>query len=371
MVPARLGEKFVQLGLWAFSELGGGGELEERGRALSCDRQEPGPARNPAGNRGRSGCGRNSRRLMSREQAQELHGLSAKPAASLDADNDEAASPGAGEFRVGLMSLPARCGNDSTARLDISTRVGLAKPREGRHDSGIEGELGPVPERETARKTSMRRASATGTSTRMSASRTLRATLAPASRQTRATACSSGRARVGRTPEVAQAARWSPRGSSCPRQLHLRGASGRGSRKRRSRSTRNKALGRVTSSRVGVTSKARAAKGPAWDSSSAREAGVRSERCISYARLSQAWAASRCQPLKGQRSRGTVLSGRGAGLAGQSGASKPQSQRCCRARIAAVAQGRTPSPRSARSRRSAAAGARAWTTGRVSHQDAQ
>ena len=94
MVPARLGEKFVQLGLWAFSELGGGGELEERSRkgALSCDRQEPGPARNPAGNRGRSGCGRNSRRLMSREQAQELHGLSAKPAASLDADNDEAAS---------------------------------------------------------------------------------------------------------------------------------------------------------------------------------------------------------------------------------------------------------------------------------------
>ena len=49
------------------------------------------------------------------------------------------------------MSLPARCGNDSTARLDISTRVGLAKPREGRHDSGIEGELGPVPEGETVR----------------------------------------------------------------------------------------------------------------------------------------------------------------------------------------------------------------------------
>ena len=57
------------------------GEPEERGRkgALSCDCQEPGPARNPAGDRGRSGCGRNRRRLMSREQAQELHGLSAKP----------------------------------------------------------------------------------------------------------------------------------------------------------------------------------------------------------------------------------------------------------------------------------------------------
>ena len=29
--------------------------------------------------------------------------------------------------------------------------VGLAKPREGRHDSGIEGELGPVPDGETVR----------------------------------------------------------------------------------------------------------------------------------------------------------------------------------------------------------------------------
>ena len=66
---------------------------------------------------------------------------------------------------------------------------------------------------------------------------------------------------------MAQAARWSPKGSSCPRQLHLRGASGRGRRKRRSRRTRNRALDMVTSSHVGVTSKARAAKGPAWDSS--------------------------------------------------------------------------------------------------------
>ena len=51
MVPASLGEKFVQLRLWAFSELGGGGEVEERGRkgALSCDCQERGPARIAAG----------------------------------------------------------------------------------------------------------------------------------------------------------------------------------------------------------------------------------------------------------------------------------------------------------------------------------
>ena len=143
-IPARLGEEFVQLGLWAFSELGSGRELKERGSkgALGCDSQEPGPARNPSGDRGRSRCGRDRRRFMSREQAQELHGLSAKPAANLDTDNDEAAPPCPGEFWVGVVSLPVRGGRDS---------AGLAEPRKGRHDSGIEGELGPVPEGETVR----------------------------------------------------------------------------------------------------------------------------------------------------------------------------------------------------------------------------
>ena len=43
---------------------------------------------------------------VSREQAQELHCLSAEFAANLDADN-KAASPGAGELRVGLMWFAA------------------------------------------------------------------------------------------------------------------------------------------------------------------------------------------------------------------------------------------------------------------------
>ena len=110
--------------------------------------------------------------------------------------------------------------------------------------------------------TSMRRSSATGTSRFMSASLTCRATLAPASRQTRATACSRGSARAARTPEVAQAVRWSPRGSSAPWQRHLRGARGRGRRRRRSRRTRNCALGMAMSSRVGMRFSAREAKGP-------------------------------------------------------------------------------------------------------------
>ena len=137
----------MQLGLWAFSELGSGRELKERGSkgALGCDCQEPGPARNPSGDRGRSRCGRDRRRFMSREQAQELHGLSAKPAANLDTDNDEAAPPCPGEFWVGVVSLPVRGGRDSAAWLDIGAGVGLTEPRKWRHDSGIEGELGPVP----------------------------------------------------------------------------------------------------------------------------------------------------------------------------------------------------------------------------------
>ena len=61
--------------------------------------------------------------------------------------------------------------------------------------------------------------------------------------------------------------------SSCPWQLHLRGTSCRGMRKCRSSSTRNWALGMVTSSCVGKTLKTRPAKGPACESSSARDAG--------------------------------------------------------------------------------------------------
>jgi len=69
----------------------------------------------------------------------------------LEADKDEAASPGAGELWVGLMSLVASCIIGSAAGLDIGARVGLAKRRHGRHDGGIEGDLGPVPKGEAVR----------------------------------------------------------------------------------------------------------------------------------------------------------------------------------------------------------------------------
>ena len=55
------------------------------------------------------------------------------------------------ELRVGLMSLAACCSIDSAAGLDIGTGVGLAEPRQGRHDRGVEGKLGPMPEGEAVR----------------------------------------------------------------------------------------------------------------------------------------------------------------------------------------------------------------------------
>ena len=146
--------------------------------------------------------------------------------------------------------------------------------------------------------TSMRRSSETGTSIFMSAKRTLRATRAPASWHTRATALSRGSARDASTPDVAHAALWSPSGSRWPRQAHVRGATGSGSRSRRSSKMRRCAEGTVTSPDVGKTVRVRAACGPACDSSSARDAESRSERCVSSARWSLAVAASRCHPCK-------------------------------------------------------------------------
>ena len=112
----------------------------------------------------------------------------------------------------------------------------------------------------------------TATSMFMSARRTLRATRAPAFWQTRATARSKGSVREASTPELAHAARWSPSGSRHPRQAHARGATGRGSRNQRRRTIRNCGEGRVSSDEVGKTVSARAACGPACDSSSARDA---------------------------------------------------------------------------------------------------
>ena len=215
--------------------------------------------------------------------------------------------------------------------------------------------------------TSMRRSSETGT-----AKRTLWATRAPASWHTRATALSRGSARDASTPDVAHAALWSPSGSRWPRQAHVRGATGSGSRSPRSSKTRKCAEGTVTSPDVGKTVRVRAACGPACDSSSARDAESRSERCVSSARWSLAAGASRCHPCKkSPNSRWPCCAG-GRCKDPQAGGSNPCTRRqaaaWCAARMGAAASAKA---RRAPTRRSATPGARARMAGKQSAQEAQ
>ena len=95
-VPPCVGKELVQVGLWAISELSGGGELKERGRegALGCDSQEAGPARHPGGDGRRPQQARHGSGAMACKEAQELHGLGPKPAADLNPDDNEAAASG-------------------------------------------------------------------------------------------------------------------------------------------------------------------------------------------------------------------------------------------------------------------------------------
>jgi len=105
-------------------------QVQQRGSvgALGSDGQERGPARDPGSGRGRLGSGGDGGGFVFREQAQELHGLSAKPATNLDADNSQAAS-GARQLRVILLvprgrSHAGNCsGNSPTSEFISGTQA--------------------------------------------------------------------------------------------------------------------------------------------------------------------------------------------------------------------------------------------------------
>ena len=109
----------------------------------------------------------------------------------------------------------------------------------------------------------------------MSATRTLRATRAPPSRQTRATACSSGRARDAKTPDVAHAERWvTQRVEAAAAAADARRQGER--QPQASQQEHPEVFGRqATAADVGRAVSARPAWGPACESSRAREAGLR------------------------------------------------------------------------------------------------
>ena len=146
---------------------------------------------------------------MPRQEAQELHNFGAEPAANFRANDNQAASPSMAKLRVGVVALAPGSRIDCALSGCTSAR-GWAWPCRVRGETIVWHQRLTETHATAAGRWQRPRCavrSATGTSRFMSANRTLRATRAPASRQTRATACSRGKARVDRTPEVAQAAR--------------------------------------------------------------------------------------------------------------------------------------------------------------------
>ena len=94
------------------------------------------------------------------------------------------------------------------------------------------------------------------------------------------------------------AARWLPSGSRRPRQVQVRGATGSGSRKRRSLTARNCGEDTTTSGEVGNKVRARAASGPACSSSRRPRARHRAGR---RRRARAPPSCPRCIPLRCNR----------------------------------------------------------------------
>ena len=164
---------------------------------------------------------------MLSQEAQEGGSFSAEAPANLNPEYDEPRPSGALELWVGLAPFASGCVLHAAAG-----RVSAPARAEPVRVTGLTivasiASWAPCHGGKPLATTSMRRASLTGTSMFMSQTRTFRATCAPASRQTRATACSSGRAREAKKPEVAQAERWSPSWSRRPWQEHVHGAQGK------------------------------------------------------------------------------------------------------------------------------------------------
>ena len=157
-------------------------ELKQGARKglLGCDCEQRRPSRDPG-------------RLRSRTEMN-WHGgwhsrrkgcsLGAKASAYLDADDNKAATARTCQFRVCVASSAPLGIVRDPSQLCVSSVLRPSRPHHGRDYGGIKGDCDPCHEGRPLATTSMRRASATGTSMFMSATRTFRETRAPASRRT-------------------------------------------------------------------------------------------------------------------------------------------------------------------------------------------
>ena len=211
--PTGIREELVQSRLGSGStDMGFAGQLEERRgkRSLRSHGNDTAPSLNPCVLRSGAERGRRTRRPHAREHAEEGCGFCRPAPAHLDAEHDEAAAASPAELRVRLSALAAGCIAESNAGHNVSTGPWSSVTCKGLTKVASTATCEPCQSGSPLQTTSMRRASWTGTWRFMAASLTFRPTRAPASWQTRAMARSRGKAREARTPDVAQAARWSP-----------------------------------------------------------------------------------------------------------------------------------------------------------------
>ena len=227
--------------------------------------QAAGPSLRPAagGNSSKEAnarCAATARRLDHRATQAVIaagHWISAEPAASGGAEDDKAASSGTAEF--GVSAVTPAC-----AWQQLCLRWWASPRRAGGHDGGVKGELRPVPQ-----------AQAIGDHLNVPFIPLEVNVGQPDIAGDPGDASANAReACVDSTPEIALAARRSPRPSSCP----WRASSCM--RKRQGHAQAPQQEDTVTSSRVGGTVIARAAKSPASESNSARHEKVRLERML-------------------------------------------------------------------------------------------
>ena len=255
--PACVRQQLVQSG-WVTSstELSGGRKLKERSceGSLRGNREDATPAVHPSGlsSAAHGGMGTGCSGLG--EKSKECRGFLTPTPTCFKAEDDKAAAAGTEQLRIRVPPLALCRAGKRNSRLRVGCGLWRAVAREWGDECRINGELSSVPEGQAiAHDLNPPGVADRNINVHVSDTNIARDSSAGFAADAGEGVLERYSARVGRTPEVAQAARWSPNGSRLRPHRHVRGQSARGRRSRRSSRTRNCALTIATSSEVGRT----------------------------------------------------------------------------------------------------------------------
>ena len=153
-LPAHVCEHFVQL-----RRLSGDVALSrerefQQGRgdgALGGDGEQPRPTGDPRRTRCRSRGRQNVRRTLPGEQPEPSGRLCAEPAPNLHSDDNQTAAASAHELGVGLAAFASGGAIHSPTGMHISSGLGVARPRHGADDGGINSLLRTMPQGQPVR----------------------------------------------------------------------------------------------------------------------------------------------------------------------------------------------------------------------------